>query len=57
LIVAIESIYTNNVITPRGVMLLSDIQNIVKTDPEWPKFCLTQSATNLTCADNPTENG
>lgn len=39
----------DNVLTPRGVQLLSEINNVIETDPDWPNLCMAETDTNTTC--------
>jgi hypothetical protein len=42
----------DNVLSPRGVALMIEIDNIIQEDEEWKSLCLADSDTNRTCADN-----
>ena len=43
--------------TPEGLRLLIEIDEIIENDPDWPKLCLMASETNRTCAGDPSIGG
>ena len=43
--------------TPEGIKLLQDIDEIIEKDPDWPSVCIFDSPDNQTCADNPMIGG
>ena len=49
--IGIECQTCENAVSPRGVQLISRIEQIIRTDPEWPKFCLRKNTTSEECAD------
>ena len=57
LIIAIECVADgcDNILTPEGVKLLKEIDDIVSTDPTWEKICLLDDEGK--CANNPMPGG
>lgn len=47
----------DNVLSPRGLQLMLEIDKIIGDDPDWQKMCLVASETNRTCADDPNPDG
>ena len=42
----------DNILTPEGIQLLAEIDDIIENDPDWPKLCLTTSNTDSSCAND-----
>ena len=55
MIIAVECVEEgcDNVITPRGMLLLDKIDKLILNDPLWSKVCLFHGADNQTCAMDP----
>ena len=55
MIIAVECVEEgcDNVITPRGMLLLYKIDKSIQEDPLWPSVCLFHGADNQTCAMDP----
>ena len=47
----------DNAVTPRGLLLMDKINDLIEKDKMWPKFCLRHSRTNSSCADDPNPDG
>lgn len=55
LVIAVECVEEDcdNVLTPRGMLILDRIDKAIAADPLWHKICLFHSDTNQTCAMDP----
>ena len=47
----------DNVLTPKGLKLLSEIDAIIENDPQWKNVCILDSPTNQTCANDASIGG